>query len=233
MRDVWLDMVLHRRLSRPLSAGAVRAGIAPNSVTVAGLVVGVGAAWSVAGRTVTGAWLGLALYLASVVLDHADGEVARATGATSRLGHWLDLGTDAAVHAALVTALGLAATPSGAWWGLVVGAIGALGVVACGLVASLWPLEVTAGGSPVERWVDGLGNRPGLYCLLLGYVLGRALAPHLLPALLVVVAAGAHAYWLGRVALLLASRRRPAAAAAARSRRLMPGPSSTLEPSSW
>jgi hypothetical protein len=87
MKDVWLDRMLHRRLSRPLCAGAVRIGIAPNAVTVASLLVGLGAAWGVALGSVAGAWLGLALYLAAVVLDHADGEVARATGTASRLGH--------------------------------------------------------------------------------------------------------------------------------------------------
>ncbi len=209
MKDVWLDQVLHRRLSRPLSAGAVRIGISPNAVTIASLLVGLGAAWSVARGSVGGAWLGLALYLAAVVLDHADGEVARATGTASQLGHWLDIGTDAAVHGTLVVALGLATTPFGASWGPSVGVLGAMGVVASALLANVWPLRATADGSRVERWLDGLGNRHGFYGALLGYVLGRTFIPDLLPALLIVVTLGSHAYWLGRVALLLATRRRP------------------------
>jgi CDP-alcohol phosphatidyltransferase len=209
VKDVWLDQVLHRRLSRPLSAGAVRIGIAPNAVTIASLLVGLGAAWSVARGSVAGAWLGLALYLAAVVLDHADGEVARATGTASRLGHWLDIGTDAAVHAALVVALGSTMAPLGESWGPSVGVVGAMGVVACAIVANVWPLRTTADGSRVERWLDGLGNRHGFYGALLGYVLGRTFIPGLLPTLLIVVTLGAHAYWLGRVALLLARRRKP------------------------
>ena len=40
MRDVWLDRVLHRRLSAPVSRAAVRLGVSPNVVTGASLVVG-------------------------------------------------------------------------------------------------------------------------------------------------------------------------------------------------
>jgi len=219
MRDVWLDRVLHRRLSRPLSAGAVACGIGPNAVTVTSLAVGLGAAWRVAQGSVAGAWVGLALYLVSVVLDHADGEVARATGASTRLGHRLDVGADAAVHAALVVALGIATEPLGALWGPGVGMIGAMGVVACAIVADAWPLRDRAAGSRNERWLDGLGNRHGFYVTLLAHAVGRTVAPGLLPWVLVVVTLGSHAYWVGRVGLLVAGRQRRVPEAAARATR--------------
>src|SRR5262249_31194759 len=155
---------------------------------------------------VAGAWVGLALYLASVVLDHADGEVARATGTTTPFGHRLDIGADATVHAALVVALGLATATQGVPWTEGLGLIGGVGVVACAIVADRWPLRGGTAGGRAERWLDGLGNRHGFYIALLAYAVGRTVAPDVLPWVLVVVTLGAHAYWVGRVGLLVAGR---------------------------
>src|SRR5262249_21692390 len=152
VRDVWLDRRLHRRLSRPVSAAAVAWGIGPNAVTVGALAVGLGAAWSVGRGAVAGAWVGLAMYLASVVLDHADGEVARATGTATPFGHRLDIGADAAVHAALVVALGLAIAMQAGPWSVGLGLVGAVGVVACAIVADRWPLRGRTDGGRAERW---------------------------------------------------------------------------------
>jgi phosphatidylglycerophosphate synthase len=210
MTDSWLDRVVHRRLSKPLSVAAVNAGIGPNLITLASLAVGLGGAWCVAGATAGGAALGLALYLAAVVLDHADGEVARRTGTESRLGHGLDIAVDTAVHAALVVAMGAAASRLAIERGIVLGVLAAAGVVASAAVAQAWP-PASASRRPapnVAGLLESLGNRHGFYALLLAFVSCLAVAPGLLPALLVVAAVGSHAYWLGRVAVGLAGRGR-------------------------
>ena len=81
---------------------------------------------------------GLLLYVFAVVLDHADGEVARLTMSESALGEWLDAVIDTVVHTTLVLALGVAAGHlSGG--GQVAGMIAAVGVLAGGLVGKLWP----------------------------------------------------------------------------------------------
>ena len=56
--------------------------------------------------------LGLLVYILAVVLDHADGEVARLTLTESAFGEWLDAVVDTVVHTTLALTLGVAATPA-------------------------------------------------------------------------------------------------------------------------
>ena len=93
------DARLARHLVWPLRHGPVT----PNHLTTVRLGVGVAAA----GAFMQGgyAWmnLGALLLVISNFLDHTDGELARMSGKTSRLGHWYDLGErctgdDPAVH---------------------------------------------------------------------------------------------------------------------------------------
>jgi hypothetical protein len=201
-QDTWLDRRVHRRLSRPLSAAAVAAGITPNQLSLAALLVGLAAIWCLWRPTLAWAALGLAGYLASVVLDHADGEVARLTLAESKLGEWVDLAVDTVVNAGLVLAIGdTAALAGGPAW---LGPLAAAGVVASAVAVKLRPPAPGApAGGAARRVLDGLGNRDGVYLILLVFVALVAWAPAWLPALLVVVASGCHAFWVGRLALAL------------------------------
>jgi phosphatidylglycerophosphate synthase len=202
--DSPLDTAVHRRLSRHVSRFAVARGIAPNAITMASLVVGLAAALAFAAATPLSALLGLVLYLFAVVLDHADGEVARLTLTESRFGARLDIVVDTMVHAAVVTALGVATrTVTGA--GSLLGGIAALGVVASAIAAFRTPVA-GAVEDRLGRFLQNLGSRDGFYVMLLGFLTAVTLAPTWLPALMAVVAAGTHAYWVGRVAYRLTRR---------------------------
>jgi phosphatidylglycerophosphate synthase len=196
--DTRLDTAVHRRLSKPVTRAAVALGIPPNPVTVASGVVGLAAAAAFAHGEVGTLVAGLLIYLAAVVLDHADGEVARLTLTESAVGEWLDIVIDTVVHAALVLALGVAAARvTGA--GLAAGGVAAAGVVGSAAVGKLWPPA-----PPTARdrgLLDALTSRDGFYAMLVLFIALRMLAPALLPALMVVVAIGTHAYWLARAAL--------------------------------
>ena len=208
--DTRLDTELHRRLSKPLTWVAVRLGIAPNPITVASGVVGLLAAAAFARGDLTALVAGLALYLAAVVLDHADGEVARLTLTESAFGEWLDIATDTVVHIALVLALGVAAARV-AGSGLAEGAVASAGVVASAVVGKVWPPVPTTASD--RGPLDTLTSRDGFYAMLVIFIALRAVAPALLPLLMVVVAIGTHAYWVTRAALSIrpgpARERRP------------------------
>ena len=200
--DTRLDIVLHRRLSRPVSRTAVGLGIGPNPITVASGVVGLAAAAAFALSTPSALIAGLLLYVFAVVLDHADGEVARLTMSESALGEWLDAVIDTVVHTTLVLALGVAAGHlSGG--GQVAGMIAAVGVLAGGLVGKLWP---PAPASARRNVLDRLTSRDGFYAMLSLFVLMGLFRPTLLPGLMLVVAIGSHAYWLARALVLVARR---------------------------
>jgi hypothetical protein len=86
---------------------ALRARIAANAVSLAGLAVGTGAAFAYYGwRDPALATLGFLLTVGWLVLDGLDGMVARATGTASALGRFLDGLCDHGVFLILYLALG-------------------------------------------------------------------------------------------------------------------------------
>ena len=195
--DSRLDALLHRRLSRPITRLAVSWGVTPNQLTLASLAVGLLAVWALGrGEPWPGA-VGLLLYALSVVLDHADGEVARLTLAESTVGEWLDIVADTVVHALLVVAMGVATERLVGGGGVVLGVAGAAGVVAGAALAKAWPPEAETDG--LGAMFRCLTNRNGFYVLLLLFIAALALLPAALPVVMLVAAAGMHAYWLGRV----------------------------------
>src|SRR5207244_11210954 len=121
--DTQLDVSLHRRLPRPLSRAAVTAGIGPNAITLASGLVGLASVAAFAHGDVPAVVAGFLLYVAAVVLDHADGEVARLTLTESVLGEWLDIVVDTIIHGTMLLALGVACfrVPGG---GLAAGVVG-------------------------------------------------------------------------------------------------------------
>jgi phosphatidylglycerophosphate synthase len=134
-RDGYVDRLLHRRLSRPLTRLFIRTPIGPNAVTLAGIALGVtgGLALGLPGpAAVLGAVL---LLVASGVLDCSDGEIARLRFAESSFGHWLDVGGDTVVHVAVLSGIATRIVRAGAapsWTTLAVllaGVCGAFAVI--------------------------------------------------------------------------------------------------------
>lgn len=102
-----LDRQIQALLRPALNAAGrvlVRAGVGADAITVLGFVLGLAAAMAIA----TQAWLlGLALLLASRLLDGLDGAVARLTQPTDA-GGFLDIALDFLFYAAIPLAFALA-----------------------------------------------------------------------------------------------------------------------------
>ncbi len=94
------------RLARSLVAPLKDTWVTPNHLTTVRL--GVGLAASAAFLPGTYGWSNLAalLLVLSNFLDHTDGELARLSGKSSRIGHVYDLASDAAVTILLFIAMG-------------------------------------------------------------------------------------------------------------------------------
>jgi hypothetical protein len=110
--NTWFIHVLGRMLLAP----ALRAGIAPNAVSLAGFACGAGAAaaywhW----RDPRWASAAFALSLAWLVLDGLDGMIARASGKTSDFGRMLDGLCDHAVFVLLYVSLAASFGTLAAW----------------------------------------------------------------------------------------------------------------------
>ena len=197
-----LDTLFHRRLSRPLTRLALALGLTANQVSLASLLVGLLAVWGFWHATPGTALAGLVLYAAAVVLDHSDGEVARLTRSESRLGEWLDVTSDTVIHALLVLAMGATAQVRAGRAGIGLGALAASGVVVSAMIAKTSPRGAAGGIGGV---LAALGNRDGFYAMLLLFIAALTFAPTLLPILMIIVAAGSHAYWLTHLAYRLMS----------------------------
>jgi phosphatidylglycerophosphate synthase len=95
------------RLARRLVSPLIDTWVTPNHLTTLRLLVGLAAAAAfLPGRY---GWSNVAalLLVLSNFLDHTDGELARMSGRTSRIGHIYDLASDAAVTILLFIAIGV------------------------------------------------------------------------------------------------------------------------------
>lgn len=201
--DTPLDTVFHRRLSKPLTRIAIGIGLTANQVSILSLLAGLLSVWEFWHATPASAGLGLAFYVLAVVLDHSDGEVARLTFSESRLGEWLDVTSDTVIHALLMLAMGATVQQAAGGGAAGLGVLAALGVVVSAMIAKTSPRNV---GGGLGGFLDALGTRDGFYGMLIGFILVLTFAPWLLPLLIIVVAAGSHAYWLARLAYRLLVR---------------------------
>jgi phosphatidylglycerophosphate synthase len=97
------DARLARRLVTPLK----HTPVTPNHLTTVRLGVGIAAAAAFLPGTYGWSNVGAVLLVLSNFIDHTDGELARISGKTSRIGHLYDLASDAVVTILLFFAMGV------------------------------------------------------------------------------------------------------------------------------
>jgi len=97
------DARLARRLVTPLKDSRAT----PNHLTTVRLAFGLAAAAAFLPGTYGWTNIGALLLVLSNFLDHTDGELARISGKTSRIGHIYDLASDAVVTILLFLAIGI------------------------------------------------------------------------------------------------------------------------------
>lgn len=97
------DARLARRLVTPLKDSWVT----PNVLTTVRLMIGLVAAVAFVPGGYAWSNLGAVLLILSNFLDHTDGELARVSGKTSRIGHLYDLASDAAITILLFISIGI------------------------------------------------------------------------------------------------------------------------------
>jgi phosphatidylglycerophosphate synthase len=100
--NTWIHRAVRVTIVRPLA----KTPVTPNQLTTVRLLAGIAAAVCMA---IGPEWraIGGGLFVVSVFLDRADGELARLTGQTSPGGHRYDMISDAACNALILIGLGL------------------------------------------------------------------------------------------------------------------------------
>src|SRR5271155_344942 len=94
------------RLARRLVAPLKNSRVTPNHLTTVRLGVGLAAAAAFLPGTYGWSNVAALLLILSNFLDHTDGELARLSGKSSRIGHLYDLASDAVVTVLLFVAMG-------------------------------------------------------------------------------------------------------------------------------
>jgi phosphatidylglycerophosphate synthase len=211
-RDGYLDRLIFRRVSAPLTRLLLRTPLSPTDVTVIGTVAGVTGGLALALSWPLGAVLAVGLLACSSVLDCSDGELARLRQRESRLGHVLDVTGDTLVHGALFAGIALVLGRDGAFPDrrtLIALATGVAGAFA----AITWSEATEKRRRRVACWenrvLDGvlapLTTRDWYL-----FPLGAALAGRL-DMLLTGAAVGAHVFWISVVVLVVRALRRSSA----------------------
>jgi len=115
------------RLARTCVRPMVNTPITPNHLTGLRLVTGLAASFCLASGDSHWINFGCGLFVLSMLLDRADGELARLSGKTSVFGHRFDLWTDALCDSAILLGLGIGLRngPFGDW-ALLMGLIAAM-----------------------------------------------------------------------------------------------------------
>jgi phosphatidylglycerophosphate synthase len=193
--DGWLTRLVDRRISRALTRLLLPTGVAPNTVTLTSIAIGLvaGALFAVGGP---GAGLaGALIFLASTIIDGCDGELARLTFRESRFGARLDVIGDNVVHVAVFggIAYGVYRTSHDPWialagWALVVGVLASMAVV--------YLFVVRREPSPRQRALfEAFASREFAYLLVLLTIAGK------LHWFLWLSAVGTYAFVAGMIAL--------------------------------
>ena len=145
------DARLARRLVTPLK----NSWVTPNHLTTVRLLVGLAAAYAFTRGGY--AWCNLAalLLVLSNFLDHTDGELARISGKSSRVGHLYDLASDALVTILLFVGIGIGFQFTGEMAGIPVSPV-LLGALAGSAIALIFLLRMQ-----IEKMLGKAGTRQG------------------------------------------------------------------------
>jgi len=120
------DQRLASIMVRPLT----RTPVTPNQVTVFTLLLALAAAALFATGDETAANWAAGLFILARFMDHFDGELARLTGKTSRLGYYLDYAAGAVSYGGLFLGIGIGARDSFLGeWAIVLGLAAAAGAI--------------------------------------------------------------------------------------------------------
>lgn len=103
MTPIPWDQQLARLLVKPLA----RTPVSPNQITTVSLLLALGAGWLYASGDRGAANWAAGLFVLARFIDHADGELARLTGKSSRFGYYYDYAVGALSSTALFVGIGI------------------------------------------------------------------------------------------------------------------------------
>lgn len=133
-----------QRLAHFLVAPLSNSFVTPNHITTFRLLLGLGACACMVLDKAALIHLGAGLYVLSNFVDHMDGELARISGKTSRMGHIYDISCDLVIHIMFFLCIGIGL--SGSWLGDIAWIMGIIaGMAVSGIFALFQQIEIKTG----------------------------------------------------------------------------------------
>jgi phosphatidylglycerophosphate synthase len=171
------------RLARHLVAPLKDTRITPNYLTTLRLFVGLIGAVCLARGGYKWSNAGALLIVVSNFLDHTDGELARISGKSSKLGHYYDLASDALITVALFLCMGIGIASRGEAWPTAPVLLGGIAGVAVALIFFVrMRIEALAGKAGTQQAsAYGFETEDVLYLLPL-VTLAHGIAPFIVTA---------------------------------------------------
>ena len=161
MNDTWTHAAA-RFMVRPL----VGTGVKPNHITTLRLISGLAACALLAMGTRAGDLWGGGLWIVSVFLDRADGELARIGNMQSRKGHLYDYYSDVLINSLFFLGVGFGQQHS--WlgpWAIPLGVITCIAMFVCCWLSEIYE---ALSGPGVRTYSGGFGFHPDDALYLLG-----------------------------------------------------------------
>jgi len=143
--NTWIHRLVRVSVVKPL----VNTSVTPNQLTTVRLASGITAAAVIASGFEGWREIGAAVFVLSVLLDRADGDLARLTGKTSASGHRYDMIADAVCNALVLVGLGVGLRTGG--YGLLAVLMGFLaGLSVAAILWMVMKIEETEGARAAE-----------------------------------------------------------------------------------
>ncbi len=208
-----VNIIIVRPFSRQISTRLANTRVTPNQVTLAALLSAVTASLLVVfSHSLAGAVAAALLIQLYIILDCADGELARLKGMKSDFGKWFDGVTDNVSTGLLIFAFSLRAASALGQIGYVVGFLAEVGFFTAKLSYQYGELVYAKAKAEAARRATAANKKPmapqritlfsiarsfshGVQVLL--FALGALLSLHF--AVLVIMAVWANVVWVGRV----------------------------------
>ncbi len=177
-RAVPLPRTWDARIARWLVTPLVSTPVTPNHLTTLRLAIGLAGALWLARGGFANANIGAFLIVLSNFVDHTDGELARISGKTSRIGHFYDLAADALVTVLLFLGMGygLGVQGQGGPWHVPPAVLGGIAGVAVAIIFFLrMRIEEMEGKAGTKQaFVGGFETEDVLYLLPLVTLTGAS-----------------------------------------------------------
>ncbi|MGR3318804.1 MAG: CDP-alcohol phosphatidyltransferase family protein [Candidatus Anammoxibacter sp.] len=203
--DTLIDKYFNRKVSAVITAVLLKTPLTANHVTILNTFVGLLAAFFFTKGSYYYVLAGALIYQLNTIIDHCDGEIARAKNQSSRFGFLLDLLTDTIVGSSIMVCIGLGLSSSlNNHLYFMLGIVAGMGAFVSGMlifynvkqmkgVSSTISFAKNNYGKPptvLETFVDNTTNKNISLYILITVLISK------LDILLIIMAIGAQIHWI-------------------------------------